>query len=92
MASQIEEIEQEYRDALLDLRENNKPVINALTMLANDKAEETPEGAAIVVRVIEAHLAQVHIDFDCLVVLAMRMAAILLPVVVVEQMFPLRCS
>ncbi|KAG5673844.1 hypothetical protein PVAND_003855 [Polypedilum vanderplanki] len=49
------EIEEEYLSSLMDLNVNSKPLINMLTMLAEDNLEN----AAIIVRAIEKHILQV---------------------------------
>ena len=54
---QQEIIGEEYASSLADLTVNSKPLINMLTMLA----EENVDSAAVIVKVIEKHLAQVYI-------------------------------
>lgn len=49
------EIEDEYLSSLMDLNVNSKPLINMLTMLA----EENIEYAPVIVRAVEKHLAKV---------------------------------
>lgn len=48
---------EEYASSLADLTVNSKPLINMLTMLA----EENIDSAASIVKVIENHLSQVYI-------------------------------
>lgn len=48
-------IAEEYMSSLADLTVNSKPLINMLTMLA----EENVESAPTIVKVIEKHLSQV---------------------------------
>lgn len=50
-----EDVEAKYRDQLAELRMNSKPVINLLTMMAEDYIKHAP----IVVQVIENHLQRV---------------------------------
>ena len=52
-----QEVGEEYASSLADLTVNSKPLINMLTMLA----EENIEFAPVIVKVIEKHLAQVYI-------------------------------
>lgn len=54
-----EEIIQEYRSSLEELTANSKPLINMLTMLAEDNEQYAPE----IVKVIETHLQQVYLNF-----------------------------
>lgn len=54
---QEEDIGAEYASSLADLTVNSKPLINMLTMLAEDHVDS----AAEIVTVIEKHLAQVYI-------------------------------
>ncbi|XP_061164591.1 pre-mRNA cleavage complex 2 protein Pcf11-like [Saccostrea echinata] len=49
-----EEVIQEYHSSLEDLNANSKPLINMLTMLAEDNEQYAPE----IVKVIETHLQQ----------------------------------
>lgn len=49
------EVEDEYLSSLMDLNVNSKPLINMLTMLA----EESLECAHVIVRAIEKHITQV---------------------------------
>ena len=51
-----ESIRNDYRDALAELTQNNKPRINVLTMLAEENADY---GEAIV-EIIESHINQVR--------------------------------
>jgi len=51
-----EDIAAEYASSLTDLTVNSKPLINMLTMLAEENVEKS---AADIVTVIEKHLAQV---------------------------------
>ena len=53
--SQQDVIAEEYMSSLADLTVNSKPLINMLTMLA----EENVESAPVIVKVIEKHLSQV---------------------------------
>lgn len=48
-------IEEEYLSSLMDLNVNSKPLINMLTMLADDNIEF----AHVIVKAVEKHLAQV---------------------------------
>lgn len=50
-----EEIENEYLSSLVDLNVNSKPLINMLTMLADDNIDN----AHVIVRAVEKHLAKV---------------------------------
>lgn len=50
-----QEIEKEYLSSLADLNVNSKPLINMLTILA----EENVEYAPVIVKSVENHLAQV---------------------------------
>ncbi|XP_070503584.1 pre-mRNA cleavage complex 2 protein Pcf11 isoform X2 [Chironomus tepperi] len=52
------EVEDEYLSSLMDLNVNSKPLINMLTMLAEDNME----CGHVIVRAIEKHLAQVSFD------------------------------
>ncbi|CAH0560740.1 unnamed protein product [Brassicogethes aeneus] len=66
-----EEIKAEYTSSLADLTFNSKPLINVLTMLA----EENLQNASDIVEAIETHLSKVHTDvklpilylMDCIV-------------------------
>lgn len=49
------EIEEEYLSSLMDLNVNSKPLINMLTMLA----EENIDNAQVIVKAVEKHLAKV---------------------------------
>lgn len=49
------EVEDEYLSSLMDLNVNSKPLINMLTMLAEDNLECAP----VIVRAIEKHITQV---------------------------------
>lgn len=51
------EVEEEYLSSLMDLNVNSKPLINMLTMLAEDNLECSP----VIVRAIEKHITQVFI-------------------------------
>lgn len=55
-----EEIKAEYTSSLADLTFNSKPLINVLTMLA----EENLPNARIIVEAIEEHLAKVNIHLS----------------------------
>lgn len=52
-----EEVIQEYCSSLEELTANSKPLINMLTMLAEDNEQYAPE----IVKVIETHLQQVYL-------------------------------
>lgn len=49
------DIEEEYLSSLMDLNVNSKPLINMLTMLADDNIEF----AHVIVKAVEKHLAKV---------------------------------
>lgn len=51
------EIREEYLSSLADLNVNSKPLINMLTILA----EENIEHAAVIVQAVEEHIAKVKI-------------------------------
>jgi pre-mRNA cleavage complex 2 protein Pcf11 len=51
----MDDITEDYRTSLADLTQNSKPLINMLTMLAEDNETH----AAKIVDVIETHLQQV---------------------------------
>ena len=51
----MDDITEKYRTSLADLTQNSKPLINTLTMLAEDNETH----AAKIVEVIETHLQQV---------------------------------
>ena len=51
----MDDVTEEYRTSLADLTQNSKPLINMLTMLAEDNENH----AAKIVEVIETHLQQV---------------------------------
>ena len=53
--SQQDVIGEEYASSLADLTVNSKPLINMLTMLAEENAATAP----VIVKVIEKHLSQV---------------------------------
>ena len=55
--SQQDVIGEEYASSLADLTVNSKPLINMLTMLAEENAATAP----VIVKVIEKHLSQVYI-------------------------------
>lgn len=57
--SSPEELKAEYTSSLGDLKYNSKPLINVLTMLA----EENKVNAAVIVEAIETHLTNVSIYF-----------------------------
>jgi pre-mRNA cleavage complex 2 protein Pcf11 len=59
VATMEEEVIQEYCSSLEELTANSKPLINMLTMLAEDNEQYAPE----IVKVIESHLQQV--SFHC---------------------------
>lgn len=52
-------IAEEYLSSLMDLNVNSKPLINMLTMLAEDNIEH----ADVIVRVVDQHLAKVFTNF-----------------------------
>lgn len=54
-----EEVIQDYCSSLEELTNNSKPLINMLTMLAEDNEQYAPE----IVKVIETHLQQVYFNF-----------------------------
>jgi pre-mRNA cleavage complex 2 protein Pcf11 len=54
------DIEDEYLSSLMDLNVNSKPLINMLTMLAEDNLEYGP----VIVRAVEKHLAKVFTLLD----------------------------
>lgn len=51
------EVEEEYLSSLMDLNVNSKPLINMLTMLADDNLQCGAEH--VIVRAIEKHIMQV---------------------------------
>jgi len=51
-----EEVAEEYLSSLMDLTVNSKPLINMLTMLA----EENKVYAEAIVQAIESHIQKVH--------------------------------
>lgn len=53
-----EEVIQDYCSSLEELTNNSKPLINMLTMLAEDNEQYAPE----IVKVIETHLQQVYFN------------------------------
>ncbi|XP_055915794.1 uncharacterized protein LOC129948789 [Eupeodes corollae] len=53
-----QKVAEEYLSSLADLNMNSKPLINMLTILA----EENIEHAAVIVKVVEQHIAKVHPD------------------------------
>lgn len=55
MSEKEKEIEEEYLSSLMDLNVNSKPLINMLTMLA----DENMENASVIVKAVEKHLAKV---------------------------------
>lgn len=60
MAQEKEQmIAEEYLSSLMDLNVNSKPLINMLTMLAEDNIEHVH----VIVRVVEQHLAKVFTHF-----------------------------
>ena len=52
-----QKVAEEYLSSLADLNMNSKPLINMLTILA----EENIEYAAVIVKVVEQHIAKVNI-------------------------------
>ena len=60
MDKKSEEIASEYSSSLADLNVNSKPLINMLTILADENLDH----AHVIVKTIETHLAKVKIyDF-----------------------------
>lgn len=57
------EVEDEYLSSLMDLNVNSKPLINMLTMLAEDNLE----CAHVIVRAIEKHITQVFFIISFLI-------------------------
>lgn len=53
------EIEEDYLSSLMDLNVNSKPLINMLTMLAEDHIAH----AHVIVKAVEKHLAKVFTHF-----------------------------
>lgn len=53
------EIADEYASSLADLTVNSKPLINMLTILA----EENIEHAGVIVETVEKHLEKVNLNF-----------------------------
>lgn len=53
------DVAEEYTSSLADLTINSKPLINMLTMLAEDYIEH----AAIIVQVVEQHLQKVNVNY-----------------------------
>ncbi|XP_064482248.1 pre-mRNA cleavage complex 2 protein Pcf11-like isoform X2 [Ornithodoros turicata] len=53
-----EDVSTEYKESLRDLQFNSKPLINMLTMLAEENIEQAPR----IVRTIEEHLQKVPIE------------------------------
>lgn len=53
------EIAEEYASSLADLTVNSKPLINMLTILA----EENIEHAVVIVETVEKHLEKVNLHF-----------------------------
>ena len=51
------EVVEDYKSSLADLAINSKPLINMLTMLADENKEHAEE----LVKVIEAHILKVNI-------------------------------
>lgn len=54
-AEKLKEIKDEYTSSLSDLTINSKPLINMLTMLAEDYMEN----ASVIVQAVEEHLEKV---------------------------------
>ena len=54
-----EEVIEDYTSSLADLTFNSKPLINMLTMLAEDNAQYSEQ----IVQVIEAHMQKVSFGF-----------------------------
>lgn len=57
--SKEKEIAEEYASSLADLTVNSKPLINMLTILA----EENVEHAGVIVDTVEKHLEKVNLYF-----------------------------
>lgn len=69
MESEIKEqkeqkVAEEYLSSLADLNVNSKPLINMLTILA----EENIEHASVIVKVVEQHIAKVNRN-NCLLII-----------------------
>ena len=61
-SSRGKEVESEYLSSLMDLNVNSKPLINMLTMLAEDNMDF----ASVIVHAIEKHITQVvSLEFLC---------------------------
>lgn len=58
-AEKLKEIKDEYSSSLGDLTINSKPLINMLTMLADDNIDN----ANVIVQAVEEHLEKVIIYF-----------------------------
>ena len=52
-----EEVVEDYKSSLADLAINSKPLINMLTMLADENKEFGPQ----IVQAIESHIIKVYI-------------------------------
>ena len=61
-------VAEEYLSSLSDLNCNSKPLINMLTMLA----EENIEYAPVIVKVVEQHIAKVKIMFFLFTILLLN--------------------
>lgn len=57
----VEEVMNEYRNSLRDLHCNSKPLINVLTMLAEENEQHAPE----IVKVIEDEILKVLVGSQC---------------------------
>lgn len=55
-----EEVMDEYKSSLKELSVNSKPLINMLTMLAEDHEQHAPE----IVQVIEDHINKVYFCYE----------------------------
>jgi hypothetical protein len=62
MSKVLKEVAEEYASSLSDLTMNSKPLINLLTMLADENIMHAP----IIVQAVEKHLQKVFLRF-CLI-------------------------
>lgn len=56
----LEEVMNDYRNSLRDLHFNSKPLINMLTMLAEENEQHAPH----IVKVIEDEILKVYVVFQ----------------------------